>query len=137
VFTQSRLYGRIQVGIGALVVVAAGLVAATAPGAWRFGIVAVAVAGFAAVADDRIAVPATIVLAWLVVNGFLVDRFGELSWHGRSDLYRAVMLVSAGALGQVVGWTRRLARQRKQRRAFAAEWHLIVQKFNEKETHDA
>jgi hypothetical protein len=38
----------ITVGIGALVVVVAGLIAPATPGAWRLGIVVVAVAVFAA-----------------------------------------------------------------------------------------
>jgi len=125
-----------MVGTGALVVVVAGLIAAAAPDAWRLGIVAVAVAVFAAVADDLIAVPVTVVLAWLVVNGFLVDRFGVLSWHGRPDIYRAAMIVVAGALGQVVGRVRRARLERRQRHSFAAEWHLLVQDFDKKETLD-
>jgi hypothetical protein len=126
----------IRVGIGALVVVAAGLIAAAAPGAWRFGIVAVAVVVFAAVAGDLVAVPTTVGLAWLVVNGFLVDRFGELSWHGRSDLYRAAILVVAGGLGQAVGRARWLMWHRRQRRSFAAEWDQLVQETDMKEMRD-
>jgi hypothetical protein len=78
----------------------------------------------------------TVVLAWLVVNGFLVDRFGELWWHGRSDLYRAGMLVVAGALGQVVGRARWLMWHRRQRRSFAVEWHLLAGEFDTKEMRD-
>lgn len=126
----------ILVGIGALVVVVAGLIAAAAPGAWRFGIVAAAVVVFAAAAADLVAVSVTVVLAWLVVNGFLVDRFGELWWHGRSDLYRAGMLVVAGALGQVVGRARWLMWHRRQRRSFAVEWHLLAGEFDTKEMRD-
>jgi hypothetical protein len=126
----------ILIGLGALTVVAGGLIASTAPGAWRFGIVVAAVAVFAALALDLVAVPVTVVLAWLVVNGFLVDRFGELSWHGRPDIYRAGMLVVAGALGQGVGRARRLMWDRRQRRSFTAEWHLLVREFDMKETRD-
>jgi hypothetical protein len=46
----------------------------------------------------------------LVVNGFLVDRFGELSWHGTADVYRAVMLILAGVLGLLIAAVRRRRR---------------------------
>jgi hypothetical protein len=126
----------ILIGIGALTVVGGGLVAAAAPGAWRLGIIAAAVAAFAALALDLVAVPVTVVLAWLVVNGFLVDRFGELSWHGRPDIYRAGMLVVAGGLGQAVGRARRVMWNRRQRRSFEAEWRLLVREFDMKEMRD-
>jgi hypothetical protein len=122
--------------MGALVVVVAGLIAAASPGAWRLGIVTAAVAVFAAVADDLMALLVTVVLAWLVVNGFMVDRFGVLSWHGLPDIYRAAMIVVAGALGQVVGRVRRAGLERRQRRSFAAEWHLLVHDNGKKETLD-
>jgi hypothetical protein len=101
---DSRPIG-ILIGGGALVAVLATTVAAAAPatGEWRLGIIAIAIGLFAAFARRPLAVSSTVVLAWLLVNGFLVDRFGELSWHGRADLYRAAALILAGAGGQVVG----------------------------------
>ena len=104
------------VGIGATAVVAAGVVASTVPAAdsgWRFGIVVAAVAIFAAFAGDAVAVAWAAGLAWLVTNGFLVDRFGELSWHGRSDVSRAVMLMLAGGLGLLIARVRRERRRRR------------------------
>jgi hypothetical protein len=109
--TRPGLVGRrdsgVLVGAGAAVVVVATVVAAAIPpahSAARFAVVAVAVGAFAALTRNRLAVVFTTALAWLLVNGFLVDRFGELSWHGRADLVRALMLVGAAALGQVAGW---------------------------------
>ena len=105
----------VSVGIGAAAVVAAGLLASTLPTtdpSWRFGIVLAAVAIFAAFAGDGPAVAWAAGLGWLVTNGFLVDRFGELSWHGRSDLYRAVMLMVAGGLGLLIGRVRQERRRR-------------------------
>jgi len=69
-----------------------------------------AVVAFAALAGDRRAVACVAGLAWLVVNGFLVDRFGELSWHGTADIYRALMLISAGILGLLIAAVRRRRR---------------------------
>jgi hypothetical protein len=40
----------------------------------------------------------------------LVDRFGELSWHGTADIYRALMLISAGVLGLLIAAMRRRRR---------------------------
>lgn len=37
-------------------------------------------------------------LAWLMLNGFVSDRFGELRWHGRSDVTEALVLVAASVL---------------------------------------
>ncbi len=38
-------------------------------------------------------------LAWLVADGFLENRLGELSRHGSTDLYLILQLVVAAALG--------------------------------------
>jgi len=103
----------IDIGIGAVAVVTAGLIAAAVPAAdqpWRFAVMAIAVVVFAALSGERLAVACTAGLAWLVVNGFLIDRFGELSWHGPTDLYRAVMLILAGVLGLLIAAVRRRGR---------------------------
>jgi K+-sensing histidine kinase KdpD len=67
----------------------------------------IAVVVFGALFGGRLAVACAAGLAWLVVNGFLVDRFGELSWHGPADVYRAVMLAVAGLLGLLIASVRR------------------------------
>jgi hypothetical protein len=77
---------------------------------WRFGVMAATVALFALVAADPVAATSTAVLAWLVTNGFLIDRFGELSWHGPADIDRAAMLTVAAALGLLVAAVRRRRR---------------------------
>lgn len=44
--------------------------------------------------------------AWLCLNAFLVDRLGELRWHGTADVTRLAVLVAAvmlGAAGCVAG----------------------------------
>ena len=98
------------IGFGAVTVVTAGLLAAAVPVTdqpMRFGVMVAAVAVFAALTGDRVAAAWAAGLAWLVVNGFLVDRFGELSWHGPADVYRAAMLTLAGVLGLLIAAVRR------------------------------
>jgi MFS family permease len=96
----------INLAAGTAMVLAAALVAAPIPtmhAGWRFAVIAVAVGLFAALTLDRLALAGVALLGWLVVNGFLVDRLGELSWHGSADLYRMLLLVVAGAFGLAVG----------------------------------
>lgn len=97
----------IAAGMGAVVVVAAGLIAATVPAslpAWRLVVMAVAVAVVAAVSLNARATAVLALIAFLIVNGFLEDEFGELSWHGLADLWRAVALAAAGGFGLAAGW---------------------------------
>jgi K+-sensing histidine kinase KdpD len=39
------------------------------------------------------------VLGWLILNGFLVDQFGTLRWHGEVDAARLAVLIIAAAAG--------------------------------------
>jgi hypothetical protein len=92
----------IEIGVGAVTIVAAGCVAALVPPSQagvRLAVVAVALGAFAAVARDGRAVGGTAMLSWLVVDGFLVDRSGELSWHGATDLRRIGLLAAGAGLG--------------------------------------
>lgn len=45
-------------------------------------------------------------VAWFIVNGFLVDRLGELRWHGPADVARAAALTTTAAAGLVIGQRR-------------------------------
>jgi hypothetical protein len=95
----------ITVGIGAVVMVTAGVVAAmisTAHPGWRFAVIAVAVFLFAAASIDQRALAVVAVIAGLIFNGFLEDRLGQLAWHA-DDLWRLMLLVMAGALGLAIG----------------------------------
>ncbi len=69
----------------------------------RESIFAVALAGYAAYCLDVVAVAATVPLFWLVQDGFLIDRYGVLSWHGPADLLRVCLLVVAAAAGLAAG----------------------------------
>jgi hypothetical protein len=96
----------LAIGIGAVAMVAAGMVAAAIPTAypgWRFGVVAAAVGMFAAVSLDQVALAAVAVIGFMISNGFLEDRFGQLAWHGSADMWRLMLLVIAGAWGLAAG----------------------------------
>lgn len=53
-------------------------------------------------------------LAWADLNGFLVDRGGDLRWHGRADAYRLLLLVAVGLGAGLlrVGWSGWVGRRR-------------------------
>jgi K+-transporting ATPase KdpF subunit len=110
----------ISVGVGAVVVVAAAMVAAAIPPSAagpRLGLPAAALAAFAAVtADWRAAVPVT-VLGYLVFDGFLVNRLGELAWHGAPDARRFAVFAGAALAGLAVGAARSAGGLRRR------EWH--------------
>jgi hypothetical protein len=96
----------VDVAAGAVLVVAAAVVAGVVPavdGSARLAVLALAVGVFAAWSVDAVAVAAVTLLAWLVDNGFLVDRLGQLGWHGWPDAYRIAALVLAGGLGWSFG----------------------------------
>jgi MFS family permease len=95
-----------NVAIGAVAVVAAAFVSAAVPvrdPGWRHVLIPLAVAGFAAVTGDQLALFGVVLLGWLVSNGFLENRSGELSWHGSSDLWLIGVLVVAAAVGLAAG----------------------------------
>jgi hypothetical protein len=108
--THDLLRRDLPVGVdiagGAAVIVFAAISAAAVPAAdpwWRVAVMAAAVGGFAAFSGDRLASVAVVLLAWLVMNGFLVDRYGQLEWHGSADLARVLVLAGSAVLGLVVG----------------------------------
>jgi hypothetical protein len=94
------------IGAGAIGLVAAAIVAAVIPVAdadWRFAVMATSVGLFAAISLDQLALGGIVVLAFLISNGFLEDRLGQLAWHGSGDLWRLLLLVTVGAVGLGVG----------------------------------
>lgn len=95
-----------------IALVAAAIIAAAIPSTdavWRFAVMAVVVGVFAAISLDQIALAGVAVLAWLIYNGFLEDRFGELAWHGSGDLWRVLLLVTVSAWGLALGEGMRFA----------------------------
>ena len=80
----------INIAVGAVVISVATYLAAWLPVAdatWRCAVVAAAVGAFAAFTLDRLALAALLLPTWMIMNGFLVNRLGDLSWHGTADLY--------------------------------------------------
>jgi hypothetical protein len=61
------------------------------------------VGGFAAFTGDQLALAGVVLLGWLVANGFLENRSGELSWHGSRDFLLVTALVLAAAVGLAAG----------------------------------
>ena len=99
----------VDIAGGAAAVVLAALGASGVPatdGWWRVAVIGAVVAVFAAVTTDARAAVAVVVLAWLVVNGFLIDRYGQLGWHGDVDLGRLLVLAASAGLGLLLGRSR-------------------------------
>lgn len=65
----------------------------------------------AAVTLDLVATTGTAAIGFAVFGGFLVDRLGELSWHGAADVWRLTALVVAAAVGLASGEVFRLVRR--------------------------
>ncbi len=96
----------IALGIGAVLMTAAGLIAApisTTQPDRRFAVIAVAVAVFAALTIHPVALGPVALLGFLIDDGFLENRYGDLSWHGSVDLWHLLVLVIVGAIGLAVG----------------------------------
>jgi hypothetical protein len=135
----------INVGAGSVAVVATASAAALIPvehTAWRFAVVATVVGLFAVATGDGRATAATAALGWLVVNGLLVGRLGELTWHGSPDLARLIVLALAGTTGCALGSGCRGLCELRARWRLDAEWQAQmtdqVQMTNEeKERRDA
>ncbi|MFI6761502.1 hypothetical protein ACIBF5_20430 [Micromonospora sp. NPDC050417] len=101
----------IRIGGGAALVVAATCLAAalfpaSAPLA-RLLVVMVAVAGFALVVPGLRASLVVGLLGFLCFSGFLLDRYGELHWHGVRSAGYLLLLVVAVLLGAAAGRVRR------------------------------
>jgi len=130
----------ISLGIGAAIVLAAVLVAAVIPPhypGWRFGVVAVAVGLFAAWSGDQLALLGTAAIAWLLANGFLTDRLGELSWHGSSDFWRMVALIGSGTFGLLLGVAYRQVRELRSRWRLDVAARVLATQVDEEEKRDA
>jgi hypothetical protein len=89
-------------------------VTAPADAAVRLAVLAVVVGGFAAVTADLAAAACTAGIPWLLLNGFLVNELGRLTWHGPADVWRAVVLAGAAVLGWLVPVLRYERRSRRE-----------------------
>jgi hypothetical protein len=90
----------IDLAVGAAAMSGAAMVAAAFPGVpIRLGVMAVATAVYAALVENARAGLATAGLGYLVFNGFLVNRFGELTWNGMNSIRHAAVLAAAAGVG--------------------------------------
>jgi hypothetical protein len=101
----------------------------------RLLLVVLAVGGFAALADDARAGLAAGGLGYLLFDGFLVNRYGELTWTGRTSVWHLAAFALALTLG--LGWRR--LRTVRARAAVDAELNALLDavESNEKEPHGA
>lgn len=129
----------INVAIGAVVITAAMFAAAAVPigdPQGRCAVVAVALGLFAVFTTDRLAVSAIVLPTWMIMNGFLVNHLGDLSWHGWGDLDRFLALVAAGVIGLAIGAAHQRIRELRERWRLGAAVQEMRTEFN-KETKRA
>ncbi|WP_432974993.1 hypothetical protein [Dactylosporangium sp. CA-233914] len=96
----------------ATALLAAAVTAASAP-VERLVAMAACVCVVGAFGADLVAALATAVIAWSVLNGFLVDRLGTLTWHGTADAIRLTVLCGAALAGWLAALAHRVARHRR------------------------
>jgi hypothetical protein len=96
----------IETAVGAAGVVVATIVAACLPvrvGDWRLMPVAVALLVTGAWVRHVRVLALVAVSAALMVDGFLVNRLGELTWDGTADAYRLSVAAGSAGLGLLLG----------------------------------
>ena len=129
----------INVAVGAVAIVLATFLAARfalADAGFQDAVVMATIGVFAASTVDLAAVVLLLGPAWMIMNGFLVNRSGDLSWHGAADLYRFLLLAGAGAAGLVVGEIVRRVRDLQGRWRLGAVIDAMSTEFDE-EKHRA
>jgi hypothetical protein len=100
--------------LGALTMVVAALIdsAAVAPrheGA-RIAVIAAAVAIFCALVGEWRSGVATALVGYLLLDGFLLNREGDLTWSHTSSPYAVAAVAVAAVAGMLAGWSfRRLS----------------------------
>lgn len=130
----------INVAVGAVAVTAATFLAARLPvadAAGRCAVVALVLGAFALITVDPAAVLFLLPAAWMIMNGFLVNGSGDLSWHGPADLYRFLVLTGVGAFGLVLGELTRQIRETRDRRRLGAVVGAMATEFDEEASHRA
>jgi hypothetical protein len=81
---------------------------------------------FGALSGDGWAALAVAGLAWLIGNGFLINRLGTLVWHGRVDMWFVICLLAAVSVGMTAAQIRTARRAQQRMRPFADLLHGIV-----------
>ena len=110
----------INATVGALVVVvccavpphldAAGVAA-------RLAVLALGVFAFSVAACDLVAAAVSAGIAFLLFDGFVLGRAGDLAWHGNADLVRIGVLAGAALAGTTAGALRLRIEARRAQRA--------------------
>ena len=115
----------INIGLGMVAVLAATMLAAMLPasaGGWHLVPVAVAMVGIGAWTVDPVAVTFVTAVANLLVIGFLVNRYGVLTWDGAPDMFRSVAIAVSASAGLLLGAVRRRMRRPPPPLIVPAEW---------------
>jgi hypothetical protein len=132
-FRPMRSPAGLKLGAGTAAVVAAVLVAAALPKQGRLAVVAGTTGLFGALALDVVSLAGVTVIAWLLVNGFLVNQLGVLTWHGSADLVRLGVLAGTGVVGLAVGGAWRFERARADRQRFDESTRQLLNTTENKE----
>lgn len=70
-------------------------------------------------------------VAWLMLNGFVEDRYGVLRWHGRGDVTRLGVLVAAAATVAVLREAQIRRRRHNVEKRMSAELAEMVRPSHE------
>jgi hypothetical protein len=79
----------------------------------RLAVLTLGVAVFAATVGDLAAVAVTAGVAFLLFDGFVEGRYGDLVWTGRADVVHVALLYAAGLTGLVLGAAHRSRHRRR------------------------
>jgi hypothetical protein len=122
----------INLATGALAMVGATIVSALAFPERSAGltIMALAVFGYTVLVDDIRAALAVAGIGYLLYDGFLVNRHGDLIWDGTTSLWAFAFAL---ATGSVVRWTRHL----RARAAVTVDHDVPWSRSDKKESHVA
>ncbi len=132
----------INLAIGAAVMIGATVAAAAlAPEVpTRLVVMSLAVVAVAGLVKDTRASLVVSALGYLLFTGFLVNRYGELSWDGTTSAWHLAVFALSVGLGRVWRWIRTVSAEA----ALIAELSNVVNQSErretqstKKETHDA
>ncbi len=102
----------VSLAVGATVlIVVLFMDAAVEPGPARVVLPAAVLLVFATLVRDLVATLALTAVCALLVDGFLVNRYGVLSWDGARDATGLCLLLAAGPAGHLVAAAARRSRQ--------------------------
>jgi hypothetical protein len=108
--TAEKVPFGINLAMGAAAMMGAALIAAVlfsgGEVSARLAVVAIAVGGYAVTVADIGATLATATLGYLLFTGFLMNRYGELSWGGASSGWHVLVLTLAATLSLGSRWIR-------------------------------